>query len=126
MEVSNRACFRLGTAAARLSHSLLKSSRKNLGGADRISPIPSLWLTRSSRGWADVPAWGRGGADLSDDLKSQDQDFQAEGPPGTWLLREDCFSPGQLLEAAFLEIAPGFQPLSEPERAGFPLESQLT
>lgn len=27
LEVSNRACFRLGTAAARRSHSLLKSSR---------------------------------------------------------------------------------------------------
>lgn len=97
MEVSNRACFRLGTAAARLSHSLLKSSHKNLGGADRISPLAS-W----SRGWADLPALERGGADLSDDLNNQNQDCQVEGPPGTWLLREDCPSPGQLLEAAFV------------------------
>lgn len=47
LQVSNRACFRLGTAAVGLPHSLLKCSRKNLGGADRISLIPSLPLPQA-------------------------------------------------------------------------------
>ena len=78
MGVSNRACFRLGTAAARLSHSLLKSSHKTWEVLIGFPPFPA---SRSlSWGWLDLPALERGGADLSDGLKSQNEDFQGEGP----------------------------------------------
>ena len=62
LEVSNRACFRLGPAAVGLSHSLLRSSRKNLGGADRISLSPASLSSRAR-------------AEPSSHLSSQDLDF---------------------------------------------------
>lgn len=57
LEVSNRACFRLGTAAVGLPHSLSKSSRKDLGGADRISLITSLSLQQGMGRPVRPPEW---------------------------------------------------------------------
>ena len=64
------------------------------------------------------------GADLSDDLLAA-PGLPGGAPLGTGLLRGGCPAE-KLLEAAFIEIAQGFEPLSVQKRVGFPLESQLT
>lgn len=68
--VSNRACFRLGTAAAETITFLVEIQQpQNLGGCSRIS-TPPFPASRSELGdGADLPALERGGADLSDSMK---------------------------------------------------------
>ena len=81
--------------------------------------FPPFPASRSlSRGWADRPALERGGADLSDGLKSQNEDFQVEGP--------GCSEGIAPALGSSHSGGLGLEPLSELERAGFPLESQLT
>lgn len=82
---------------------LVEARPQSLGGADRISLLPSLSLPQAQ-------------ADLSGHLSSQHQDVLARGgsPRGT-LRGGGCPSGGQPLEAACIQIVQGSEPLGEQE-----------